>query len=96
MPLQLKTLQEVSVELGIPEPEIKAMVQLQKVRGMMKKGRLLFAPDEIAKIKRQRKSLPDSAKETIAPPPVQPPKPAAPKVAPPRPARKFPPRPTDA
>jgi len=95
MPLALKTLQEVSVELGIPEAELKALVQLQKIRGMMKRGKLVFAPDEIAKIKRQRKSLPESAKETVAPPIV--PKPSVPpKPPPPRtPPRRFPSRPTD-
>jgi hypothetical protein len=36
MPLLLKTLQEVSAELGIPEVELKALVQMQKIRGMMK------------------------------------------------------------
>lgn len=100
MPLPLKTLQEVSAELGIPEAELKAMVQLQKIKGMLKKGRLFFAPDEIAKIKRLRKTIPDSVKEsTPAPTATQPkgtpPKVSPPKAPPPRPARKFPPRPTD-
>ena len=53
MPLALKTLQEVSMELGIPEAELKALVQMQKIRGMMKRGKLVFAPDEIAKINKQ-------------------------------------------
>jgi len=95
MPLPTKTLQEASVELGIPESEIKAMVDMRKVRAIMKKGKLLFAPDELAKIRRQRKSLPESAikmdaKEVAAqakPAPVVPvpPRPTPPRRVPPRP-----------
>lgn len=90
MPLPLKTLSEVSAELGIPEAEIKAMVQMGKIRGLLKKGKLSFAPDEIAKIKRQRKSLPESAVSATAakikPPTTPQPsiKPMPPKKAPPR------------
>lgn len=99
MPLPMKTLKEVSAELGIPESEIRTMMQLQKVRGVMRRGQLMFAPDEIARIKRQRKTLPESARE--APPPPTPPKPSIPKApppptrVPPRPPRPLPPRPTD-
>ena len=63
MPLLMKTLREASAELGIPEIEIRAMVDLGKVRAVMKKGGLALAPDEIAKIIRLRKTLPESAKK---------------------------------
>lgn len=63
MPLPMKSLREAAVELGIPEKEIRAMVDLGKVRAVMRKGGLAFAPDEIAKIIRQRKTLPESAKK---------------------------------
>jgi hypothetical protein len=61
MPLPLKTLREVSARLGMPEAEIRALVQMNKVRAVLKKTGLMFAPDEIGKIERQRKSLPESA-----------------------------------
>jgi len=63
MPLKMKTLREASVELGIPEREIRAMVDLKKLRAVMKKGNLTLAPDELAKLIRQRKTLPESAKK---------------------------------
>lgn len=63
MPLPMKSLRQAAAELGIPEAEIKAMVDLKKVRAVMKKGVPTFAPDEIAKILRQRKTLPESAKK---------------------------------
>lgn len=63
MPLPMKTLREASVQLGIPEAEIRALVQMGKIRAVMKKGVPTFAPDEIAKLLRQRKSLPESAKK---------------------------------
>ena len=44
MPLLMKTLQEAAIELGMPESEIKTMVDLRKVRAVMKRGRLYFAP----------------------------------------------------
>ena len=85
MPLPMKTLREASVELGIPEAEIRTMVQLQKVRAVLKRGALMFAPDELAKIKRLRKSLPESAiKLDAAEVAAQQPKPVAPKAPPPR------------
>jgi predicted site-specific integrase-resolvase len=59
----MKSLREAAAELGIPEKEIRAMVDLGKVRAVMRKGGLAFAPDEIAKIIRQRKTLPESAKK---------------------------------
>jgi hypothetical protein len=90
MPLQLKTLREVSARLGMPEAEIRALVQMNKVRAVLKKQGLMFAPDEIAKIERQRKSLPESALKASpieTPPPV-----VAPKKAPPprKPAPRIP------
>lgn len=81
MPLLMKSLQEAAIELGMPEKEIKAMVDLGKVRSVMKRGKLYFAPDELAKIKRLRKTIPESAKPTEVP--VAPPKPATPRPAPP-------------
>lgn len=63
MPLPMKTLREASAELGISEKEIKAMVDLGKVRAVLKGGVPRFAPDEIAKMIRQRKTLPESAKK---------------------------------
>lgn len=82
MPLPMKTLQEAAIELGMPETEIKTLVNLGKVRAIMKRGRLFFAPDEVAKMKRLRKTIPESAKPTENVP-VAPPKPAVPKPAPP-------------
>ena len=57
MPLPLKTLREVSARLGMPEAEIRALVQMSKVRAVLKKTGLMFAPDEIAKIERQRRAF---------------------------------------
>ncbi|MBS0262727.1 MAG: hypothetical protein JSS02_12305 [Planctomycetes bacterium] len=91
MPLPMKTLQEAAAELGMPEREIKAMVDLGKVRAVMKRGKLYFAPDELAKIKRLRKTIPESAKPAEAPAPP-PPKPAAPPRPAPPPRRPPPPR----
>jgi hypothetical protein len=94
MPLQMKTLSEASQELGMPESEIRTLVDLRKVRAVMKKGKLTFAPDEIAKIKRLRKSLPESAIKSSAAEvaaqvkPAPPVKPAAPPRRPP-PSRRF-------
>jgi hypothetical protein len=92
MPLPLKTLREVSARLGMPEAEIRALVQMNKVRAVLKKTGLMFAPDEIGKIERQRKSLPESAikassVETAAAQPAP-----APKKSPPprRPPAKIP------
>ena len=83
MPLQLKTLREVSAQLGMPEAEIRTLVNLNKIRAVFKKSSLMFAPDEIAKIQRQRRTLPESSiKSNITATPTQP-KPAPPKKAPP-------------
>jgi hypothetical protein len=98
MPLQLKTLREVSARLGMPEAEIRALVQMNKVRAVFKKTGLMFAPDEIAKIERQRKSLPESALKASAvetaaqfPAPAASPSPSPKKAPPPRkPAVKVP------
>jgi hypothetical protein len=103
MPLPVKSLQEASIELGIPESEIRTMIDLKKVRAVMKKGKFFFAPDEIAKIKRQRKSLPESAVKSSAaevaaqvaaqakPAPVVPPRVVPPRRMPPRPRPAPPP-----
>lgn len=63
MPLPMKTLREAAALLGIPEAEIRALVDMGKVRSVRKNGAPTFAPDEIAKIARQRKTLPDSLKK---------------------------------
>ncbi len=93
MPLPMKSLSETAQELGMPESEIKTLVDLRKVRAVMKRGKLTFAPDEIAKIKRLRKSMPESAIKSSAaelaaqakPAPV---KPSAPPRRPP-PSRRI-------
>jgi hypothetical protein len=79
----LKTLREASVELGIPESEIKVMVDLKKVRAVLKKGKLVFAPDELAKIKRLRKTLPESVIKTSTAEVLSQAPPTLPKKAPP-------------
>jgi len=84
MPLPLKTLREASIELGIPESEIRMLVESKKVRALLKKGRLAFAPDEIARIKRQRKTLPESAIRSSTAQMASEAKPAPPKRPPPR------------
>jgi hypothetical protein len=91
MPLPMKTLREVSVQLGMSEAEIRALVNLNKVRAVFKKSSLMFAPDEIAKIERQRRTLPESAIKSNTVEPVSQAKPAIPKKAPP--PRKAPPPP---
>jgi hypothetical protein len=91
MPLPLKTLREVSARLGMPEAEIRTLVQLNKVRAVFKKTGLMFAPDEIAKIERQRKSLPESALKASPVEMLAPVKPAPKKAPPPRkPANRVP------
>jgi hypothetical protein len=84
MPLPMKTLREVSVQLGMSEAEIRALVNLNKVRAVFKKSSLMFAPDEIAKIERQRRTLPESSLKSNVVEPVAAPKPAPPKKAPPK------------
>jgi hypothetical protein len=79
MPLPIKTLREAAVELGIPEQEIRAMIDLNKIRAIFKKGTFYIAPDEMQKIKRQRKTLPDSAIKSVPAPPVSPSRPAPPR-----------------
>ena len=63
MPLPMKTLREASQLLGIPEAEIRALVDLGKVRSVLRKGVPTFSPDEIARLVRQRKTLPESGKK---------------------------------
>lgn len=98
MPLPLKPLREAAAELGMSEAELRSLVQLNKIRAVMKKGALSFAPDELAKAKRLRRTIPESAVKAPVPEPTAPasPKPAPPKPAPPRPApppRRPPPPP---
>lgn len=73
MPLPMKTLKEASIELGIPEKEIRAMIDMRKIRAVWRKNQLTIAPDEIGKIKRLRKSLPESALPSTPAPPKAPP-----------------------
>ncbi len=63
MPLPMKTLQEASQLLGLPEAEVRAMAQMGKIRAVMKNGVPRFAPDELARMARTRKTLPESAKK---------------------------------
>ena len=70
MPLPMKTLQEAAVELGMAESEIRTMVDLRKIRAVLKKGKLTFAPDELAKIRRLRKTVPESAQKSSAVAPI--------------------------
>lgn len=80
MPLVMKTLREAAAELGMSEAELRALVDMKKVRAVLKKGIPTFAPDEIARMKRQRKTVPESAAKAPPPTPV---KPAPVKKAPP-------------
>ena len=89
MPLPTKTLREVAAEFGIPEQEIRAMIDLGKIRAVFRKGTFLIAPDEIVKLKRNRKTLPDSAVKS-SPPIAAPAKPAP--IAKPQPPKAGPPR----
>ncbi|MFM9959765.1 MAG: hypothetical protein ACKV2Q_00900 [Planctomycetaceae bacterium] len=63
MPLPMKTAREASALLGIPENEIRAMIDMGKVRAVMKNGVPRIAPDEISKLAKQRKTLPESGKK---------------------------------
>jgi hypothetical protein len=101
MPLPMKTLAEAAAELGMPERELRTMVDLRKVRAVLKASKLMIAPDEIAKLRRLRKTLPESAQSTPAAPPKAPPAgakgtastPAASRPAVPRAKLKLPPPP---
>lgn len=95
MPLPMKTIRETAAELGMAEAEVKVMVDSRKIRASLRKGQLVIAPDEIAKLKRLRKTLQDSARTPAATSAKAPAKPApaatiAPKVA----ARPAAPKPT--
>ena len=57
---------------------------LKKIRAVFKKGRFYLAPDEIAKVKRVRKTIPESAKPSVPEPAVKPPTPPRP-----QPPRRF-------
>ena len=79
MPLPTKTLREAAVELGMPEQEIRALIQMNKIRAVFKKGTFHIAPDEMGKLKRERKTLPESAVKSSPPPaPIAKPAPARP------------------
>jgi hypothetical protein len=72
MPLAMKTLREAAAELGIPETELKALVDMRKVRAIFKRGQTLIAPDELVKLRRLRKTVPESVKPVVAAAPVVP------------------------
>lgn len=93
MPLPMKTLREASVELGMPEAEIKTLVDLGKIRAVRKRSLLTFAPDELAKIKRLRKTLPESAIKSSSAAVASQAKPPVPKKAPPPAPKKYRPAP---
>jgi hypothetical protein len=86
MPLPTKTLREVAAEFGIPENEIRALIDLGKIRAVFRKGTFLIAPDEIVKLRRERKTLPDSSVKS-SPPSAPIAKPQPPKPG--QPPRKF-------
>jgi|GEM_PF-795940 len=85
MPLTMKTLKQVSAELGIPEKEIKAMVDMRKIRAIWKQSQLVIAPDEIARIRKMRKTIPESVQPAIPAPAT---KPATPTTIPGKPGVK--------
>ena len=99
MPLPMKTLREAAAELGMPDNEVKAMIDMGKIRAVWRKGQLSLAPDEIAKLRRLRKTLPESeqrsSSSTAAPAPKSPAgnKPATPRTVVPRQPVKLPPPP---
>lgn len=72
MPLTMKTLKQVSAELGIPEKEIRAMVDMRKIRAIWKQSQLVIAPDEIARIRKMRKTIPESVQPAIPAPVTKP------------------------
>ncbi|MES2793131.1 MAG: helix-turn-helix domain-containing protein [Planctomycetota bacterium] len=83
MPLPTKTLREVAAEFGIPEAEIRALIDLGKIRAVFKKGTFLIAPDEIVKLRRERKTIPDSSSKAAPPSaPIAKPLPTKPKQPP--------------
>lgn len=84
MPLPMKTLKEVAIELGMPEREIRMMVDSRKVRAVWKQSQLTMAPDEIAKLRRLRKSLPESALPPASAIPKAPPPPVTDAKGPPK------------
>lgn len=90
MPLPTKTLREVAAELGMPEAEIRAMIDMNKIRAVFKKGTFLIGPDEMVRIKRMRKTLPESSIK--APPaPIATPAPIAKPTTASAPVKKPPP-----
>ncbi|MDZ4684659.1 MAG: hypothetical protein SH850_06170 [Planctomycetaceae bacterium] len=87
MPLPMMTLREAAAELSVPEAELRVMIESKKIRASMRKGSLCIAPDELAKIRKLRKTTYDTAYSQKAPKPVMTPKTTAPpKTIPPRPA----------
>jgi hypothetical protein len=68
----MKTLKEAAAELGIPEAELRVMVQTNKVPAVMRKGTLCIAPDALARISRQRKTVLDPTNRVAAPKPATP------------------------
>ncbi len=94
MPLPMKTLREAAAELGMPDTEVRAMIDMGKIRAVWRKGQLNLAPDEIAKLRRLRKTLPESEQRGATPAKPAPAKPATPRTfAAKPPAQKLPPPP---
>ncbi|GIX05155.1 MAG: hypothetical protein KatS3mg114_1024 [Planctomycetaceae bacterium] len=56
MPLPMKTVREAAAELGMSETELRLMIDAHKVRAVLRKGQLTIAPDEIARLRRLRKT----------------------------------------
>lgn len=79
----MKTMREVAAELGMPEKEIRVMIDMRKIRAVWKQNKLMIAPDEIVKLRRLRKTLPESAQGSTPAPPKAPPASAAAKKVPP-------------
>ena len=77
MPLPMKTLREAAAELGMPDSEVKAMIDMGKIRAVWRAGKLNLAPDEIAKLRRLRKTLPESEQRSSPPAKPAPVNPAA-------------------
>lgn len=82
MPLPMKTIREAAAQLGMPENEIKAMIDLKKIRAVLKNGVATIAPDEMGRLQRMRKTLPPSAQPTVPKPAVKPPASRGPGVPP--------------
>jgi hypothetical protein len=91
MPLPMKTLKEAAADLGIPEAELRVMVQTNKVKAVMRKGTLCIAPDALARISRLRRTMLDPTNRAATPKPATPAKSTATGTAAKTPAKAAPP-----